>query len=72
MSPLWGLEELVYRCAIHISPLWGFVGRASRFGSRFIGDARPTGIGVNFIVHYITSNLRYFFNRDRSLFFDLS
>ena len=25
MSPLWGLGELVYRYAIHISPLWGFV-----------------------------------------------
>ena len=25
---IWGLGELVYRCAIYISPLWGFLGRA--------------------------------------------
>ena len=25
MSSLWGLGKLVYRYAIHISPLWGFV-----------------------------------------------
>ena len=34
-------------------------------GAFYIGqDVRPTGIGVNFIAQYVTSNLRYYNTED--------
>ena len=55
---IWGLGELVYRCAIYISPLWGFLGRA-RCPITAGGETPPLRFRFIFCTFFLREHLSF-------------